>query len=162
MGSNYPGVTNIIYLPPSFSNVVNYLKVDFDKGTFGKSHYHVLLNQEITSYFSNLTGIQFDSLGSDLFPTESSVDDFCLNVVIEDYIKVILEMFHGQRPRRNYLNKLTAAKEQWIIRRKLRLNRERYLGSNTFDVELRRSCGEFYTEVRKVLGCCPIRWYSIN
>jgi hypothetical protein len=93
--SNYPGVTNIIYLPPSFSNVVNYLKVDFDKGTFGKSHY--------------LTGIQFDSLGSDLFPTESSVEDFCLNVVIEDYIKVTLEMFRRQRSRRNYLNKLTAA-----------------------------------------------------
>ncbi len=160
--SKYPGVTNIIYLPPSFSNVVNYLRVDFDNGTFGRSHYHVLLNKEITSYFLNLSGVRFDSLGSDLFPTEDSVEDFCLNFVIEEYIKVTLELLRGGRARRNYLNKLTAAKEQWMIRRQLRLNQERYLGGNSFDVEIKRSCAEFYTEVRKVLGSCPIRWHSIN
>jgi len=48
---------SIIYLPSSFSSVVNYLRVVIANGTFGKTHYHHLLNRKITSYLSSLDGV---------------------------------------------------------------------------------------------------------
>jgi len=160
--SKYPDVENILYLPPSFSTVVSYLKVDFSSGTFGRTFYHLLLNREITTYFSNLTATRFDRLGTDLFPTIASVEFFCFNIIVEDYIKATSGMFRGRTSRRNYLSKLNVAKENWILRREMRLNQEGYLGSNNFDAELKRSCSEYYCEARKALGCTPMRWYSIN
>jgi hypothetical protein len=62
--SKYPDVENILYLSPSFSTVVSYLKVDFSSSTFGRTFYHLLLNREITTYFSNLTNTRFDRLGT--------------------------------------------------------------------------------------------------
>ena len=101
-------------------------------------------------------------LEKDLFPTTRSVEDLCFDFVIEDFIKVTSEMLHQQTTRQKYLMKVMAAKNQWLSRRTLRLEQELYLGSNEFDAELNRSCGEFYSEQRKVISYNPIRWYSIN
>ncbi|MFO0446829.1 MAG: hypothetical protein ACK51L_04085 [bacterium] len=157
----YPGVTSIIYLPRSFSIVVNYLRVDFANGTFGKTHYHVLLNREITAYFSSLKGVSMDAL-SNTFPTEGSVQELCLKFIIDDYVAVTSKGFTTRKSLRIYQSKVLSAKEHLMHRRLARLNHEMYLGTNDFEAELNRSCGEFYYEFRKVLGFSPVRWYSIN
>ena len=157
----YPGVTSIIYLPRSFSSVVNYLRVDFANGTFGKTHYHVLLNREITAYFSSLKGVSMDAL-SNTFPTEGSVQELCLKFIIDDYVTVTSKGFTTRKSLRIYQSKVLSAKEHLMHRRLARLNHEMYLGTNDFEAELNRSCGEFYYEFRKVLGFSPVRWYSIN
>jgi hypothetical protein len=81
----YPGITNIIYLPRSFSNVINYVRVDVRNNTFGKTHYHFLLYWEITSYMSNFDGLSFKVL-CNMFPMESSVQELCLKFIIDEYV----------------------------------------------------------------------------
>jgi hypothetical protein len=71
-------------------------------------------------------------------------------------------MLTSQTAQKSYLTQALAAKENWIIRCKLRLNDEVNLGVENFDAELNRSCSELYNEFKKVLGYCPVRWYSIN
>ena len=57
---------------------------------------------------------------------------------------------------------VSRAKEDWKINRWLRLIKENYLGGSKFDAKLKRSCSKFYHELKKVPGCYPIQWYSIN
>jgi hypothetical protein len=60
------------------------------------------------------------------------------------------------------LKKANEAKARWMQRRASRWELELYLGNNDFDSKLKRSCAEFYMELRKVLGCTPMRWYYMN
>jgi hypothetical protein len=140
---------------------MNYLRVNFANGTFGKSHYHHLLNREITSYLSSLDEVSFEVLCS-MFPSEGSVQDLCLKFIIDDYITITSREYSTRKSLRMYQSKVLMAKECWMRRRLTRLNDENYLGNNNFEAELNRSCGEFYHEFKKVLGFCPVRWYSIN
>jgi len=119
----YPCVTSIIYLPRSFSSIINYLRVDFANGTFGKTQYHVLLNREITAYFSSLKGVSMDAL-SNTFPTEGSVQELCLKFIIDDYVALTSKGFTTNKSLRVYQSKVLSAKEHLMQRRLARLNHE--------------------------------------
>jgi hypothetical protein len=58
-------------------------------------------------------------LGKDFSPTEGSLEVFCLNFVIDEYIKVTSYMFTHCRAQNEYLLKASVATEHWIINRKL-------------------------------------------
>ncbi len=61
-----------------------------------------------------------------------------------------------------YQNSCFSARENWRLRWQARFINENYLGMNDFEVEINRLCGEFYDELKKVLGFCPVQWYSIK
>ncbi len=62
---------------------------------------------------------------------------------------------------KKYLKQVKFAKKQWLKRGEPLCQLEHYLG-NDFDTELKRFCGEFYSEIKNVIGCSPIRWDSMN
>ena len=151
--AKYPQATNLVYLPDSFSSVVKYLK----HNCTGSSYYRFSINKHLTSYCTE----RVEAHIRDLFSTERSVEDWCISIIIEEYSKVTSEML-PLRARKKYLNNVKFAKARWLKRRESRLQLENYLGINDFDTELKRSCGEFYNELKKGIHCSPIRWYSMN
>jgi hypothetical protein len=151
---NYPGVIKIMYLPSSFSSVVKFLKVESSVSGYFQNHF--LLNQQLTSFFSNTCSGHYDSLETFLFPMEGCVVDFCLNLIIDEYIQVTSEGLTSQKVRRSYIGKGSAAKKPWIIGCHLQLNNEQYLGVNSFDAELKRSCGEYHKALKNSLGYCLV------
>ena len=87
------------------------------------------------------------------------MEDWC--IIIEEYTKVTSEVLHPQAQKK-YLNEVKFANKEWLKRQEAQHHMEHYLGIHHFDTELKRSCGEFYNELKKVLGFSPMRWYSIN
>jgi hypothetical protein len=79
-----------------------------------------------------------------------------LKFIIDDYITITSRGCSTRKSRSIYQSKVLSAKERWIHRRLSRLNHEMYLGSNEFEAELKRSCGEFYNEFKRVLGFSPV------
>jgi hypothetical protein len=61
-----------------------------------------------------------------------------------------------------YICAANDAKKEWLVRRQSRLQQEQYLNNNDFRAELNRSYAEFFEEVRKAIGCAPMRWHTIN
>ncbi len=151
----YPQALSLIYLPKSFSTVIK----SMIKRSLGCSHYHDIILDHVSRYCSNyISG--FDGLGRD-FPTERAVEDWSINIIIEEYLAETSQPLAPHR-QKTYLKKANQAKAQWIQRRASRQEQELYLGNNDFDSELKRSCGEYYMELRKILGYTPIRWYYVN
>jgi len=111
----YPGVNSIIYLPSSFSTIVKYLKVKNNMS--GYSHYHFLLNQQLTWYFTNISSEHYDYLQTQLFLTEVAAVDFCVNLVIDNYVQMTSEMFTNRGEQTSYLRKAGRANKRWIDHR---------------------------------------------
>ncbi len=84
-----------------------------------------------------------------------------MNIFVDEYVSVTAKMLSPQQ-RTKYFTLADVAKTLWSQRRVLRLQQEQYLGDNNFETEINRSCGEFYLVLKKVIGCSPITWYSIN
>jgi hypothetical protein len=49
------------------------------------------------------------------------------------------------------------AKKNWIMKCNEHQQAELYLGRLTFDKELKRSCGEFYSSLNSIWGFSPIK-----
>ncbi len=86
--------------------------------------------------------------------------DWCINVVVNNYISETAAQMSG-RLKFKYLLAAEEAKEDWLIKRQTRLQQEKYLCNNDFRAELVRSYAEYFEELRKAIGCAPMRWFPI-
>lgn len=154
--AQYPQATKIIYLPQTFSTIV---KVINKKG-IGCSYYQDLILHRLSCHFGKNMK-RFDAIDDD-FPTDRSVEDWSINCIIDEYIAIALPTLQRSQRQKTFLIKVNEAKAQWNKKRASRQRVELYLGINDFDSELKRSCAEFYSELRKALGGNPLRWYYIN
>jgi hypothetical protein len=77
------------------------------------------------------------------FQTQCSVDDWCVDVIINNYISETANLMLG-RMNIKYLCSANDAKGHWTLRHNVRLQKEQYLQCNNFQAELNRSYAEFY------------------
>jgi hypothetical protein len=78
-----------MHLPSSFSTLVKFLNIE--SSVSGYSRYHFLLNRQLTLFFSSIRSEHYDFIHNSLFPMEGCVVDFCLNLIIGEYIQVTSE-----------------------------------------------------------------------
>jgi hypothetical protein len=152
----YPIATNLVYLPDSFHSLVNFLQHKAN----GSTYYQHIIKRALIHFCNNFSE-GFDALCAIHFPTQCSMVDWCINVIINNYISATSNLLPG-RLKMNYLSSTNDAKKQWLIRLEPRLQQEQYLSNNDFKAELNRSYAEFLEEVRKVICCAPVRWHPIN
>jgi hypothetical protein len=84
------------------------------------------------------------------------VEDWSIDKLIEEYLAEKSQLL-APHQQKKHLKKTNQAKAQWMQRMASRWELELYLGNNDYDSELKRSCADFYMELRKFLGYTPIR-----
>jgi len=77
----YPIATNLVYLPDSFLLIVNYLWYKAN----GSTYYQNIIKKALIQFCTNFTE-GFDALCNEHFPTQRSVVDWYINVIINYYI----------------------------------------------------------------------------
>jgi hypothetical protein len=77
--------------------------------------------------------------------TENKVYTYCLNVMVRQYIIVVLE-YHGASNVERLLlhNRVIRAKHRWQKAITSAIEEEKYLGVDSFASDLSKSCGEFH------------------
>jgi hypothetical protein len=83
-------------------------------------------------------------------------NDYFISVVINSYLTTALHAFISN-PRKvaRLKRKAWQAKVQWMRKRGLRRLNELYLGVQPLSYELRRSCEEFYKQLKNAWGFTP-------
>jgi hypothetical protein len=93
------------------------------------------------------------------FPTKEVANVYCIEYIIYQYILIALAQFTYNTQKvqvlRQHAFKVT---EESKVKRLSRLTLESYLGSAPFEDDLRRSCAEFYFELKKIWGFSPAKW----
>ncbi len=90
------------------------------------------------------------------FASEREGNDYIIDVVIDNYIITALhDLKRSQRKRLK--EKVKEAKEHKIMKRNSQQQSDLYLGRLTFNQELKRSCGEFYSSLKNVWGFSPTK-----
>ena len=98
-----------------------------------------------------------------LFTSEVDANDYFILSVIDAYVMTALHGFKNNRKKLSKLKrKIPEAKRQWKIKQHARRYREIYLGSQPFSYELRRSCEEFYSVLKKDWGITPERLFLMK
>ncbi len=151
---SYPIANNLVYLPDSFQPLVHFLQ-----HKAGRSYYQNIIKKALIKISTNFSE-GFDALCSKHFPTQCSVVDWCINVVVNNYISETAAEMSG-RLKFKYLLAAEEAKGDWLIKRQTLLQQEQYLCNNDFRAELVRSYAEYFEELRKAIGCAPMRWFLI-
>ena len=154
--ATYPIATNLVYLPDSFLPIVNFLRYKAN----GSTYYQNIIKKALIQFCTNFTE-GFDALCNEHFPTQRSVVDWCINIITNNYTSETSSLMSRQL-RIQYICAANDAKKEWLVRRQSRLQQEQYLNDNDFRAELNRSYAEFFEEVRKAIGCAPMRWHTIN
>jgi hypothetical protein len=152
----FPIARKIVYLPQSFSSVAKFLA----HKPSGSSYYQSVIKKALVEHCSKYA-LGFDEKCTKEFPSERSAVDWCVNVVIDNYINESTKKVSRRRTKAFYLSSANDAKARWSQKRDARLQQEQYLGIGDFILELNRSYAEFYEEFKKVLGCKPLTWHSI-
>jgi hypothetical protein len=144
----YPSATNLVYLPDSFLPIVNFLQHKAN----GCTYYQNIIKRSLIKFRSSFIE-GFDALGAIHFPTQ--------HAAVDNYISETSNLLSGWL-KINYICSVNEAKRHWVIKQNLRLQQEQYIQNNNFKADLNRSYAEFIEEVRRVIGCAPIRWHPIN
>lgn len=147
--NRYPDA-KITFLPDSFTPVITALC----NKSIGCSRCHDAILHHIATRFSG-----------DLNPpllTEEDVNYYCISVIIHQYIFHALNEFNDEEEVVRFRQEVYAAKEKWIMKRLQRLQCECYLGLKDFDSDLRRSCAEFYMELKKACGFSPLKMFYMK
>jgi hypothetical protein len=152
----YPVTPSIVYLPNTFSCIAKFLGYKQS----GSSYYQNIIKKALVEYCSNYAA-GFDELCTKEFPSERAAVDWCVNVVIDNYINESTKIISQRRTKMFYSTSAIDAKARWTRKRVARLEQEQYLGISDFVLELNRSYAEFYEEFKKVLGCKPLIWHSV-
>ena len=151
---SYPIATNLVYLPDSFQPLVHFLQHKADR-----SYYQNIIKKALIKMSTNFSA-GFDALCSNHFPMQCSVVDWCINLVINNYISETAAEMSGRLKFKNLLA-AKEAKREWLIKRQSWLQQQLYLRNNDFRADLTRSYAEYFEELRKAIGCAPMRWFLI-
>ena len=90
------------------------------------------------------------------FGSDMEANDYFIDKVIENYLIVAIE--NCKRSQQGKMKALiTDAMENWILKRNERRQDELYLGRLKFHEELKKSCGEFYSALKRAWGFYPIK-----
>ena len=108
--SKYPSASNLVYLPDSFHSVVKFLKHNLN----GCTCYQHVIKTSLIQYCTNFNG-GFSALVNDKFPSQQSVDDWCVNIIVDEYVSVTARMLPPQQ-RKKYLTLTDKAKTRWSLR----------------------------------------------
>jgi hypothetical protein len=100
-------------------------------------------------------------LASNQFPTHRSVVDWCVNIVIDDYVAKTSKWLIRCQPKESYVSSCNDAKMRWSQKRNNRLQEEAYKGTSDFYWELNRCVAEYNEDLKKVMGCAPFSWHSV-
>jgi hypothetical protein len=152
----YPIATKIVYLPHTFSSAAKFLA----HKPSGSSYYQNVIKKALVDSCSKYAA-GFDELSTKKIPSERSAVDWCVNVVIDNYINESTKIILRHRTKAFHLSSANDAKARWSQKRDARLQQEKYLGISDFIMELNRSYAEFYKELKAVLGCKPFTWHSV-
>ncbi len=80
-------------------------------------------------------------------------------VIVHHYIIIALDShIEGDEDRLQLSEKTIKTKSKWSTRRLHCLRDEQYLRTYNFALDLSRSCGEFYLELKQAWGFKPIHW----
>jgi hypothetical protein len=141
----YPQASCILYLPQTIFVITKSIL----KKKSSAHHYHELNFWWLAREFPYFDKEKLE----EKFPTECSVVEWSIDVIVDNYINATAGVLlcHDEN-----LKVCKVARAQWLKRRELRLQKESYLGNNGFYAELMRSCGEFYHELKKLIGFTPI------
>jgi hypothetical protein len=102
--------TNLVYLPDSFHPLVNFLPHKAN----GSTYYQNIIKKALIHFCNNFSE-GFDALCAIHFPTQRSMVDWCINVIIKNYISATSNLLSG-RLKMNYVSSTNDAKKQWLIR----------------------------------------------
>jgi hypothetical protein len=149
--NRFPNAKLFVYLPDSFTSVITALV----NNTINCSICHQTLLQHLGLHCSRDNDpIEWEDLSS-----EQSVNYYCIMVIVHRYIIIVLDSHtEGDEERLQLSEKTIKAKIKWSTRRLHRLRDEQYLGTYSFSLDLSRSCGEFYLELKQAWGFKPIHW----
>jgi hypothetical protein len=152
--ANYPHACRVILLPKSFSPVVATLS----RMSIQCSPCHNIILQELAQKGEK----PYISLMKE-FPTEEVANVYCINYMIRHYIMIALSQFASntqkvqvlRRQALRVMDENKANQLNWLML-------ESYLGSMLFEDDLRRTCAEFYAELKKTWGFTPKKWCFMN
>ncbi len=94
--------------------------------------------------------------------TEEDMNYYCISGIIHQCIFHALNEFNDEEEVVRFRQEVYAAKEKWNMKRLQRLQCECYLGLKDFDSDLRRSCAEFYMELKKAWGFSPLKMFYMK
>jgi hypothetical protein len=103
--------TNLGYLPDSFLPIVHFI---WHKAN-GSTYYQNIIKKALIKFCSNFNE-GFDALCNIQFPTQCSVIDWCINVIINNYISETSNLMSG-RLKIKYICSANEAIRNWSIRR---------------------------------------------
>jgi hypothetical protein len=101
----------------------------------------------------------YDNLATFQFPMHCSMVDWCVNVVVDNYVAETSTLMPRCYSKARYLSFCNDAKVRWSQRQNARLQEEAYIGNIEFYWELNRSGAEFKEELK--IGCTPFSWHSV-
>jgi len=152
--ANYPHACRVILLPKSFSPVVAALS----RMSIQCSPCRNIILQELAQ-----KGDKPYILLMKEFPTEEVANVYCIDYMIRHYIMIALSQFASNTRKVQVLRRQAfRVMDENKANRLNRLMLESYLGSMLFEDDLRRTCAEFYAELKKTWGFTPKKWCFMN
>jgi hypothetical protein len=143
----------IVYLSNAFSSVFQYLQMKLT----GPVYFQWLIMDLLSRHFTRSgTVTRSDMHIRSCFSTQQSVESWCISRIIDQYIDETATLVKSVRFKSKYKELLQRAKSNWQNRWLLRLQKELYLGYDSFEEELNRSCAEFYQQAKLTLGGTPV------
>ena len=153
--ANYPNACRVVILPKSFSSTMAAL---CRKSIQCSSCHNIILHQLMAQKGSK----NYIELMKE-FPTKEVANVYCIEYIIYRYILIALAQFtYNTRKVQVLRQQAFKVMEESKVKRLSRLTLESYLGYAPFEDDLRRSCAEFYFELKKIWGFTPAKWCYMN
>ena len=152
---SYPTASSIVLMPDSFLSVI---------GAICKNN---VQSSEVESILLAHLALKCNKsliVNNREFPTEETANFYCIDHIIRRYIMMVAMAPFDLNERESQVLSLQAFQTLDLlkVKRLQWLYHESYLGPKQFEEDLRRSCAEFYMELKKRWGFTPVKWLYMN